>query len=412
MSASNAAAAAPRPALFPALRSRPFALFWSGLVISHTGTWMQSVGQGWLVYQLTNTPVWLGITSLAFAVPMVVLPLIGGAIADRFHRIALIRAIQLFMAVVSGLTAVLTYTGTIQAWHLAAFSLIQGIVLAFEGPARHATVPELVDRDRLLSALSLVSSSYQLGGFFGPGLAGVLLGVLGNDRIYVLFALNGLSFLIYAVNLSLIRGTSHARDASASLLGSLADGARFVWRQPTLRTLLGLTAIAGMFGRSYVALMPVFARDVLHTDARGLGFLTAAPGIGVILGATVLSTTGASGRKGRMIVASSLTFATMLGAFTLSRLMPLSLTLLVILGIATITQNAAINTTMQLAAPGPLRGRVMSLSAIANVGLPSVGAMLTASAAAVVGAPLAVGVGACVVAAAAVALGRQVLRVD
>ena len=407
-----AAHVAPRPVPFPALRSRPFVLFWSGLVISHTGTWMQSVGQGWLVYQLTNTPVWLGLTNLAFALPMVILPLIGGAVADRFHRIKLIRAIQLFMAVVSGITAVLTYTGTIQAWQLAAFSLIQGIVLAFEGPARHATVPELVDRGSLLSALSLVASSYQLGGFFGPALAGVLLGVLGNDRIYVLFALNAVSFLVYAVNLSLILGVSHAREESATLLGSLADGARFVWGQPTLRTLLTLATIVGVFGRSYVALMPVFARDVLRTDARGLGFLSAAPGVGVIIGATVLSTTGASGAKGRMIVGSSLVFATMLSAFTLSRVMPASLALLVVLGMATITLSAAINTTMQLAAPGPLRGRVMSLSAIANVGLPSVGAMLTASAAAVVGAPVAVAAGAGLVAAAAVVLGRRVLKID
>ncbi|MGH2348333.1 MAG: MFS transporter, partial [bacterium] len=315
----------PRPTRFGVLRHRNFALFWIGLLISHTGTWVQVVGQGWLVYQLTNTPVWLGLTSLAFAVPMVVLPLIGGAVADRFHRIHLIRGIQLIMAAAAALLAALTYTGAIRAWHLLGFSFLGGVVLAFEGPARHASVPDLVDRSNLLSAVSLVTSSYQLGGFFGPALAGVLLGVLGNDRIYALFALNACTYLLYAAALSLIRGIPHHREPAASLLGSLGDGLRFVWSRPGLRALLTFITIAGVFGRSYIALMPVFARDVLHTDAQGLGYLTAAPGIGVIIAATALAATGASGHKGRMIMTSALIFALTLCAFALSRLLPLSL---------------------------------------------------------------------------------------
>lgn len=400
-----------RPPRFAALRSRPFALFWTGLLISHTGTWMQSVGQGWLIYQLTNTPIWLGASSLAFAVPMVALPLVGGALADRVHRLVLIRGLQLAMGIVAAALAVLTYLDSVTAWHLVTFSLIQGIVLAFEGPARHALIPDLVDRGSLLGAVSLFQSTYQLGGFFGPALAGVVLGVLGSERIEALFALNAFTFLVNAGFLSLIRGLPRRAAAADSLLGSLGDGVRFVWAQTPLRALLVLVTIAGIFGRSYIALLPVFARDILHTDAQGLGYLTAAPGVGVVVGAAVLGASGATGHRGRAIVASATAFAALLAAFALSRLAILSVVILVALGAATITLIATMSTAMQMAATDALRGRVMSLWAIANVGLPSMGAMLTAGVAAAVGAPLAVAAGAGVVLLALAVLGRRIHRI-
>ncbi len=396
---------------FAALRSRPFAIFWAGLLVSHTGTWMQSVGQGWLLYQLTNTPVWLGASSLAFALPMVILPLFGGALADRIQRLKLIRGMQLAMAVAAATLAVVTYLERVTAWHLAAFSLIQGIVLAFEGPARHATIPDLVDRRHLLGAVSMFQSTYQLGGFFGPALAGIVLGVLGSGRIYALFALNSLTFLINVAALSCIRGVSHHTSTDSSGPGSVTGGLRFVWGQPALRALLVLIIVAGVFGRSYISLMPVFARDILHTDARGLGYLTAAPGIGVVFGATLLAAGGATGYRGRTIIRAAVAFAALLAAFASSQWIALSIPLLVALGVATITLVATMSTSMQLAATDAIRGRVMSVWAIANVGLPSLGAMVTASAAALMGAPPAVAAGAVLVAITAVGLRRRILRV-
>lgn len=396
-----------RPPRFGALRHRKFTIFWIGLLISHTGTWMQAVGQGWLVYQLTNTPVWLGITSLAFALPMIVLPLFGGAVADRVNRIHLMRRLQLVAAAAVLVLAGATYLGVTRAWHLAAFSLIQGLVLAFDGPARHATVPQLVDRENLLGAVSLFQSTYQLGGFFGPALAGVLLGLLGTDRIYALFGINALTFLLFAAMLSMLGNVPQERASEAPLVGSVAGGLQFVWNHAPLRALLVLVTVAGMFGRSYLALMPVFARDVLRTDARGLGFLTAAPGIGVVAGAAVLSAVGGLRHHGRAIVTAAVLFAILLAAFAVSGFLALSLGVLALLGLATVTLVATMSAAMQTAAPDALRGRVMSLWAIANVGLPSLGAMLTASVAAAVGAPLAVVAGAAIVLLATAALGRR-----
>lgn len=410
----TAPAAAPAPAAvrFGALRSRRFAIFWTGLLISHTGTWMQIVGTGWLVYQLTNTPVWLGLASLAFAVPMTVLPIVGGALADRVDRIALMRNLQLCAAAAAGVLAWVIAAGLVRAWHLVAFGLVQGAVLAFDGPARHATVPNLVDRAHLLGAVSLAQSTYQIGGFFGPALAGVLLGALGTGRLAVLFAVNAATFLIFAGALALLRDVRQEPSRAQSLAGSLVEGVGFVWSRPALRALLVLITIAGVFGRSYVALLPVFARDVLGTDARGLGFLTAAPGVGVIAAAAVLSASGGVRRRAPVIVGAAALFAILLAAFAASRVWALSLAVLAALGFTTMVLVATMSATMQLAAPDSLRGRVMSLWAVANVGLPSLGAMITAGAAAAVGAPAAVGAGAAVVLGATLVLAPRLTRLD
>ncbi len=405
-------ARAVRPARGGALRSRDFRYFWIGLLISHTGAWMQLVGQGWLVYQLTNTPIWLGLTQLAFAVPMVTLPLVGGAVADRLPRVNLIRGLQLIMVAMTLFIALLIRAGAIAAWHLVLFSLVQGIFLAFENPARHAVVPDLVDRDDLMSALSLFQMSYQLGGFAGPAIAGLILGALGGNRIDVLFAINALTYLIFAVALSLIGDRPAPARAAVRLNASVTDGARYVLTQPALRALLGLITMIGVFGRSYVTLLPVFARDVLHLDARGLGFLTASPGVGVIVGTLALTALGVGRSGGRVIVVCATLFALILAAFALSNALALSVTLLLTLGIVTVTLTAAMASSMQLAAPNELRGRVMSLWSITNIGLPAFGSMVTASAATAVGAPLAVAAGAGIVLLGVGAVGRWVLLLD
>ncbi|MDR7417349.1 MAG: MFS transporter [Armatimonadota bacterium] len=404
---SNGSAGSADSVRFGALRHRKFVIFWIGLLISHTGTWIQIVGQGWLVYDMTNTPVWLGLTNLAFAVPMIVLPLFGGAVADRVNRLRLMRGLQAVAAAAALVLTLVTYLGVVQAWHLAAFSLVQGLVLAFDGPARHATVPHLVDSTNLLGAVSLAQSTYPIGGFFGPAVAGVLLGWLGTERIYILFGVNVFTFLAFLVALSMLGDVPQERAVPASLLGSVVDGLRFVWDRTPLRALLVVITVSGVFGRSYLALMPAFARDVLGTDARGLGFLTAAPGVGVVIGAAGLSAVGGLRHQGRAIATAALAFAVVLAAFAASRAFAVSLATLVVLGFATVTLVATMSAAMQAASPDRLRGRVMSLWAIANVGLPSLGAMLTASAAAMIGVSTAVMAGAGLVLIVALVLRRR-----
>jgi MFS family permease len=404
MRAATATAASVR--LGP-LQSRGFRYFWIGLLISHTGAWMQQVGQGWLVYDLTNTPVWLGLTQLAFAVPMVVLPLVGGVVADRVPRVQLIRGLQLVMVAMTLFVALLIRIGAIAAWHLLLFSFVQGVFLAFENPARHAVVPDLVHRDNLMSALSLFQMSYQLGGFIGPSIAGLILGVLGKNCIDVLFAINALTYLTFAATLTMIDPRSAPARATASTHASVMEGVRFVLSQPALRALLGLITVVGVFGRSYGTLLPVFARDILRLDAQGLSFLTASPGVGVIAGTVVLSAAGVGRSGGRVIVACAALFAVILTGFALSTEVAVSVALLLILGTVTVTLTAAMASSMQIAAPNELRGRVMSLWSITNIGLPSIGAMLTASTAAVIGAPAAVAAGATILLACVGVMGAR-----
>jgi MFS family permease len=403
---------AARPARVGALRHRRFALFWVGLLTAHTGVWMQTVGQGWLVYQLTNTPVWLGVTSLAFALPTIVVPLASGALADRVDRLMLVRATQVFSAAAVGALALVTYLGVVRVWHIVAYTLLQGLSLSFEGPARHAVIPQLVDRDSLLGAVSLSQSSYQIGGFIGPALAGVLLGAFGTERLYVLFAVNACTFLIFAGVISLIRTAPGVRASAVPVAGSVADGLRYVWGREPLRALMLLITVVAVFGRSYVTLLPVFARDILHTTADGLGFLTAAPGVGVIAGAAVLSAAATRRRPGPMFVVTAVLYGALLAGFTASRAVPLSMAILMAHGFISVTLIASLSAALQLAAPDALRGRVMSLWTIANVGLQSAGAMVTAGAAAVIGAPLAVAAGAGLVAATALALAQPLRHLE
>ena len=406
------AAQAARPARVSALQSRDFRFFWFGLLVSHTGAWMQQVGQGWLVYQLTNTPIWLGLTQLAFAVPMVALPLVGGVVADRLPRVQLIRGLQLIMVAMTLLIAFLIRARLIEAWHLVSFSLVQGIFLAFENPARHAVVPDLVRRDQLMSALALFQMSYQTGGFLGPSIAGLILGAIGSDRIDVLFVINALTYLTFAVALSLIGRRPPSERGHTPVDLSVLDGVRFVLTQPTLRALLILLAMVGVFGRSYITLLPVFARDLLHLDARGLSFLAASPGIGVFVGSIALSILEVRRSGGRVIVVCAALFAIILAGFALSKIAALSVILLFTLGSVSVTLNAAMASSMQLAATNELRGRVMSLWSIAGIGLPAFGSMLTASVATAVGAPIAVAAGASIVLLAVAALGRWMLLLD
>lgn len=395
---------------FAALRSRNFRLFWIGFLISHTGTWMAFVGVGWLIYSLTKSPLYLGINSLAFALPMVVLPIFGGVVADRVDRIRLMLVTQSGMFLDALVMAVMVQAGYTLVWALIALNFLEGVFLAFDNPTRHALIPELVDPSALVSAVSLASVSYSSTAFVGPALAGLILGKIGTEQIHVLFYLNALSFLAVVMSLLLLRDVPrHARHIATGVLHSLGDGLRYTWSTPVTRNLVLLALIAGLFSRSYSALMPVFALDVLRVGARGLGFLMAAPGAGTIVGSLILASAREVPRKGRFYVAGNLIFCASLTTLALSRNFLLSLGVLFVGGAFAATSNVVQITMLQFNAPPHLRGRVLSMATLASIGVPSLGGMVVASAATGIGAPFAILGGALVVATAMVALGATTL---
>ena len=176
---------------FAALRHRNFTLLWSGLLVSNVGTWMQNVAQGWLVLQLTNSPLWLGLLGLSFAIPMIVFPLVGGAVSDRVNRIRLLYITQTGQMLVAFALALLTWLNLINVWYILIGSFLSSTFLAFDNPTRQALIPDLVPRRDLLNALSLNSATYTGAALLGPAIAGALLGPLGAGT---LFFLNGLSY--------------------------------------------------------------------------------------------------------------------------------------------------------------------------------------------------------------------------
>ena len=358
---------------YAALRYRNFTLLWSGLIVSNMGTWMQNVANGWLVLQLTNSPLWLGILGLSFAVPMIVIPPFAGAVVDRVHRIRLLFITQSLQLVTAVALAILTWLGLVQVWHILLASFVGAVLLAFDNPARQALIPDLVEPRHLLNALSLNSATYTGAALIGPALAGVLLGPLGAGT---LFFINGVSFLAVIFALAAMKDVrSHAGGQSIAFHRSLRNGLSYAWHSRMILALLGLSALGGIFGRSYQSLLPVFGRDIWHAGAEGYGLLLSAAGGGALAGAFGLASFKRWKHQGAVMLISGFLFSVSLIAFAISPSIWLGFVLLFVAGITSTVFSTIISTFIQFAVPNELRGRVMSLYTVTLIGLPSLGAL-------------------------------------
>lgn len=384
------------PKALAALGYPNFRYLWVGLLLSNTGTWMQTVAQGWLVYQLTDSSVYLGAVGLTRAVPLLFLSLVGGATADRIDRRHLLFITNAVAGLLALALAVDTWTGAVRAWHVLLMSFLSAAVLAFDQPTRQALLPALVPREALFNAVSLNSMTFNGAGIAGSALGGALIpvaGVGGN------FFLNFLSYGFVILALARMRLPDEGRRgaeagaqqaAATSVLGDLREGIAYVRSRRVLLALLASAAGLSFFGRSYQALLPVFARDVLQAGVTGLGLLTAAPGVGTVAGALVLANLGDGRGKGRLLMGTGLGLSGVLAAFAVSRLFLPSLVFLVLSGAASILASATINTLLQLSVEDRMRGRVMSMYTFTMLGMMPLGQMPLGAAAQAIGAPLAV----------------------
>jgi MFS family permease len=344
---------------------------------------MQNVAQGWLVLQLTNSPLWLGLLGLSFALPMIFLPLFGGAIVDRVHRVRLLYVTQTSQMLIALALAILTWLHLVNIWHLLSAAFLGAALLAFDNPARQALIPDLVPPSDLLNALSLNAASYNGAALFGPALAGILLDPLGAGS---LFFINGVSFLAVLVALFAMRDVrTHSGGTPYPLAKSMLEGLGFAWRTRLVAAMLLLSALAAIFGRSYQNLLPIFARDIWRGGAADYGVLLAAAGAGALAGAFGLAALKQIRRQGAVMTASGLGFAVCLIAFALSPRLWLGVVLLFLAGITSTVYGTMIATFIQISSPNRLRGRVMSLYAITLIGLPSLGALGSGALAEVLG---------------------------
>lgn len=334
---------------------------------------MQNVANGWLVLQLTNSPLWLGFLGLSFAIPMILLPPLAGPIVDRVNRIQLLLFTQSMQALTFITLGVLTWVGKVEVWHILIASFVSATLLAFDNPARQALVPDLVQPRDLLNALSLNSATYTGAALVGPALAGLLLEPLGAGT---LFFLNGISFLAVILALLVMRDVAtHSGGTQGTLRDSFWKGLSYAWNDRFILALLILSALGAVFGRSYQNLLPAFSRDIWHAGSQGYGLLLAAAGGGALAGAFGLASFKRIPKQGAVMLLSGLIFCASLIIFALSPFFVLALVLLFVAGVASTVFSTIISTFIQLSVPNEMRGRVMSLYTVTLIGLPSLGAL-------------------------------------
>lgn len=294
---------------------RDFRLYLAGSACSRTGDNMEAVTRSWLVWQLTGSPFWLGIMVFCHWIPVTVLSLFAGVLADRVDNRKVILGSE-FLYLISALAmAGLTLSGQITVWHTAALLLLHGLSGAISNPSRQVLVHDLVGKERLMSAVSLVNSLFQCMTFVGPAIAGTLIAVVGPGVTYLI---TSLAIVPAIVSLALIRVAKQYREpVQVSTWGSFGQGLRHVRESPTVLVLLVLAAVPAIFvADSVSAMMPIFATEILNVGAQGMGFLLSANGLGAISAAIFLSYLGSVRHKGWLIIATTFGFGALLVAFT------------------------------------------------------------------------------------------------
>lgn len=363
-------------ATFAAIRYPNYRRWFVGQVLSLAGTWMQSVAQGWLVYQLTGSSLALGVITAAGTVPTIVLMLPAGAITDRVSKRRLLMLTQVVMMISALILAALTWLDKLQVWEIAALAALSGIAQSFDAPARLAITPQLVeDRADLQNAIAMNAMMFNLARVVGPAIGGLILAGMGAAWCFLINGLSFLAVLIALAGMKLPHDVGKPRG-DRRILAEIGDGLRFVWQQQVVRALVILIGVTSLFGLSYAVLLPAYASDVLKVDAKGYGLLNAAVGIGALAGSLAVASLSRWKSKGLQLTVGSLAFPLALLVFAATRSYPLALLCLAGAGMSFVVQNATGNTMIQLLAPDELRGRVMSVYTLFFFGATPVGAML------------------------------------
>jgi MFS family permease len=379
------------PEIVRALRHRNFQLFFSGQLISLIGTWMDTVAEAWLVYRLTGSALLLGTVAFAGQLPVFLLAPIGGMAADRFNRRYIVIATQTSSMILASFLAALTLTHRITVPEILILDTLQGVVNAFDIPARQAFLVEMVGRDDLMNAIALNSSMFNGARILGPSVAGILVATIGEGWCF--FA-NAVSYIAVIAGLLLMHVQPVRRDASkASPFENILEGFRFTRRTGPIWAIMLLIGVVSLVAVPYSVLMPIFADRILHGGARALGILMSAAGLGALLGALTLATRSGVRGLGRWIAYSAAGFGFSLILFSFSHWFWLSVVLLVPVGYGLMLQMSSSNTLIQAMVPDQLRGRVMAVYTMMFMGMAPMGALLSGALAARITAPWTVAIG-------------------
>jgi MFS family permease len=370
---------------FAALRERNYRLYFSGTVVSNTGTWMQRIAQDWLVLELTNSPFAVGITMALQFLPLMLLGLYGGVAADRYPKRKLLIVTQSAMGLFAAGLAIVTLVGVVTVWHVYAVALLLGLVTVIDNPARQIFVNEMVPPALVRNAVSLNSGSFQIARLVGPAVAGVMIAAVGSGWA---FAINAASFgatigALIAMNPALLQKVPRATREP----GQIREGLRYVWARPHLKWLIALVFFIGTFGFNFAIILSAYAKITFHSTADLYGWLNTALAIGSLTGA-LLAARRATVRLGFLFAAAGL-FGISMIVLGLIGWIPLFMVLLMPAGALAIGFNAMANATVQLSTDAAVRGRVMSLFMLVLAGGTPIGGPLIGGIADLWGAPVA-----------------------
>jgi MFS family permease len=370
---------------FRAFRHRDYLIYWSGLFIGHTGTLIQTTAQTWLIFQLTESPFYLGLEGLCLGLPRVLFSAFGGAVVDRTDRKTIFILTQISFVAMALFLGVMRHFDLIQVWHLLLVSALTGLLVSFEQPVRQSILHHLVPREDLPNAVTLYQMVFNGSMLFGPSIAGLLIPVIDTKGCFFLATIGNLLVLV-TIFLIHIPATEPA-SGKTSLTRDMIDGLRLAWNTPMFLALFTVLAVVSFCTKPYTQFMPVFAQTILNVGAPGLGMLLMAPGAGAILGGLTLASVRRFPRPARLLFGLAVGFGVSIALFATSRSFPLSLVFLFIAGGFQTTFLSAVATLLQFHTSERNRGRIMSMFGLINRGLGPMGSFPFGVIATWIGAP-------------------------
>ena len=391
-----------------ALKHRNYRLYWFGQLASVLAQNMEAVAQSWLVLEITNSPLLLGLTGLTFTIPTVALTLLGGAIADRADRRRIMIAAQVGSAVIFLILTALVILQWVALWHVMVLAFFTGCVRAFDRPSRMALLPQMVPKEDIPNAVAIGGTIWQLNKLVGPAVAGMLIYWVGIGPTYfVCFLASALAILLW---LAIHLDGGPVQSTSRGLLKDMAEGLSFIRQNEIYWVFIGMTFFNSVFGMSYVIMMPVFARNVLNVGSQGFGFLQSAGGGGALAGVLLAAYLSHFRGKGLQAINGAVIFGVTLILFAMSNWFPLSLIAAFALGMAGQFYMTTIHAIMQMNLPNELRGRVMGIHGLAWELMP-IGGLISGAIAEFAGAPTAVAFGGIMVGGMAFAVAVAMPRI-
>jgi len=384
---------------FRALRHRNYRLFFWGQLVSLTGTWMQQTAMSWFVYEITNSKFLLGAVAAIGSAPMMLFSIWGGSLADLYPKRSILVATQTAQMICAFLLAAGVWAGFANATFIVVIAALNGIAMGFDMPARQAFTVEMTSREDLLNAISLNSSIVNGARVVGPSLAGLMIGTVGTAMC---FLFNGLSFVAVIAGLLMMRLPKFERKIDILSPAEHAwNGILYSVKHQRVRTILLLFLAVGIFGWSYMVIMPAFARDVLGRGADGYGVLMSASGVGALVGALVVATYGHLFTPRKLALGGVWLFSSALLAFSLTRNFYLALAYLFVGGFGMLLFFSTTNTVLQTIVPDEMRGRVMGIWSLIFGAMIPLGSLEAGAVAHWLGTPFALGLGAVICAVSA-----------